>query len=78
MRVINIIEIVDNNVQGIESFGIVEEQLSSDIVREAEELFKAKARENGCFLTDEELVEVIEDGHWESGTYAVNLVWSEI
>ncbi len=78
MRIINIIEIVDNNVQSIESFGIHEEQLSQDVVNEAEKLFKAKAKENGCILTDEELDEVIGDGYWECGNYAVNLVWSSI
>jgi hypothetical protein len=78
MRVINIIEIVDNNTQGIKSFGIFEEQLSQEIVERAEEIFKAKARENGCKLDDEELDEVIGDGYWESGNYSVNLVWSDI
>jgi len=78
MRVINVIEIVDNNIQGIQSIGIFEEQLSQEIVEQAEEIFKAKARENGCILNDEELDEVIGDGYWESGNYAVNLVWSNI
>lgn len=80
MRIINIIEIVDNNTQGIESFGIFEEQLSQDVVDRAEALFKAKAKENGCTLeTDsDEWDEIIGDGYWEQGTYAVNLVWSSI
>lgn len=78
MRIINVIEIVDNNTQGIESFGIFEEQLSQDVVDEAEENFKIKAKENGCILDDEEMEEAISDGYWESGNYSVNLVWSDI
>jgi len=78
MRVINVIEIVDNNTQGIESFGIFEEQLSQDVVDKAEANFKMKAKENGCTAADEEMEEIISEGYYENGTYSVNLVWSEI
>ena len=80
MRIINIINIADNNTQGIESFGIFEEQLSEEVVECAEALFKAKAIENGCTLeTDsDEWDEIIGDGYWGQGVYTVNLVWSSI
>ena len=78
MRVINVIEIVDNNTQGIESFGIFEEQLSQDVVDKAEANFKMKAKENGCTADDEEMEEIISEGYYENGTYSVNLVWSDI
>jgi hypothetical protein len=80
MRVINVIEIVENNTQGIDSFGIFEEQLSQEVVDKAEALFKAKAKENGCPLEDdsEEWDDIIGDGYWIQGDYAVNLVWSDI
>jgi len=76
MRIISIIEIVDNNVQGIESFGIVEEQLSREVVEKAEYLFKKKAIENG--IMDDDIESAIENGTYENGNYAVNLVWSDI
>ena len=76
MRIINIIEIVDNNVQGIESFGIHEEQLKDDVVQQAEYAFKLKAIENG--IMDDDLESAIENGVYENGTYTLNLVWSYI
>ena len=76
MRIINIIEIVDNNVQGIDSFGIHEEQLKEDVVQQAEHAFKLKAVENG--IMDDDLESAIENGVYENGTYTVNLVWSYI
>ena len=76
MRIINIIEIVDNNVQGIESFGIHEEQLKEDVVAQAEHAFKLKAVENG--IMDDDLESAIENGVYENGTYTLNLVWSYI
>ena len=86
MRIINVIEIVDNNVQGITSYPIHEEQLSQDVVDEAEADFKTKAIENGCIAEDEdEWDEIIGDGYWSSdpfksaaGNYTVNLVWSYV
>jgi len=79
MRIINVIEVVDNNVVTIESFGIFEEQLSHEVVEKAEKLFTTKVRDNeGSMLNDEEIETVIENGCWEGTNYAVNLVWSYI
>lgn len=78
MRIINVIEIVDNNTQGIESFGIFEEQLSSEVIEKAEKLFIAKAKENCFDGNDEDESDIIENGYYQSGDYSVNLVWSEI
>jgi hypothetical protein len=77
MRVINIIQVVGNNVASVESFGVFEEQLSQDIVGQAEELFKQRAIENGANEDDIELY--VEDGTYSNGVdYTVNLVWSDI
>jgi hypothetical protein len=78
MRVINIIEIVDNNTQGIESFAVWEDQLSADVVDKAEELFIAKARENGFDGGRFDGADIIENGYYQNGNYSVNLVWSDI
>lgn len=39
MRVINVIEVVENNVAGIHSFCVFEEQLSQEVVDKAKEHF---------------------------------------
>ena len=82
MRVINVIEVVENAVVGIESFGIFEEQLSQEIVERAEELFLQKIEEFiGEPLTDEDKEAYLEDGYYEDGTkgyYYVCITWSDI
>jgi hypothetical protein len=78
MRVINVIEVENNKVNGMESFGIEEEQFSADVVREAEEAFYAKAVENGFSEDRNDIAEHIENGYWENGDYAVMIVWSDI
>ena len=79
MRVINIIEIVDGKTKGIESFGIFEEQLSSDVVEAAETSFGEKAKENFPEISDDELESSIEDGHFEMDDgYVLEIVWSDI
>lgn len=78
MRVINVVEVVDNNVLSVESFGVFDESKVDEVVKEAEALFADKARENGCILDDEEMYEASGDGSWESGDYTVNIVWSYI
>jgi len=78
MRVINVIEIENNGVKGIESFGVFEEQFSQDVVREAEEAFYAKAIKNGFKENRNDIAEYIENGYWENDIYCVMIVWSDI
>jgi hypothetical protein len=79
MRIINIIEIVDGDVESIESFGIFEEQLSDEVVEKAETLFGEKAKENFPEISDDELEACIEDGHFEMADgYTVKIIWSDI
>jgi hypothetical protein len=78
MRIINVVEIVDNNIQGIESFGVFDESKVQEVVDKAEADFIAKAKENGCILNDEEMQEAVGDGYWENRNYAINLTWSDI
>lgn len=80
MRVINIVETENNIVLGIDSFGIFEDQLTDDVVEQAEELFLSKIRENGFISEDiDEINDILDDGYWnnESG-YTTNIIWSEI
>ena len=76
MRIISVISIADNNTQDIESFGIFEEQLSDEVVEKAEAEFVKRAKEIGMNEWDAEYY--TEEGFYEKGVYAVNLVWSEI
>lgn len=76
MRIINVISLADNNTQDIESYGIFEEQLSDEVVEQAEAEFVKRAKELG--MTDEQQDDALENGYYENGVYCVNLVWSEI
>jgi len=83
MRVINVIEVVENAVVGIESFGVFEEQLSQEVVEKAEELFTKKIREFiGGDETDEGYIEdALENGYYADSTkgyYYVCISWSDI
>jgi len=72
MDIINVVETVNGTVLSIESFVIREK----DDVKKGEELFTAKALENGAKPDDMETH--IEDGYYENDgfSYVVNLVWS--
>jgi len=78
MRIINIIETnTDNGINGIESFGVFEEQLSQDVVDKAEENFKAKAIENGA--SEDDVEDAIENGYYaRKDGYTISIVWSSI
>ena len=80
MRVINIIESVGkNNIVSVESFGVFEEQLSQEVIDQAEALFIAKATENGWNDDDYNDIEsFIEDGSFHNNDYSVSIVWSDI
>jgi len=83
MRVINVIEVVENSVVGIESFGVFEEQLSQEVVDKAEECFTKKVREFiGGDETDEAVIEeALENGYYADATkgyYYVCISWSDI
>ena len=72
MDIINVVETVNGTVLSIESFVINEK----DDVKKGEELFTAKALENGA--KQENMETHIEDGYYENDgfSYVVNLVWS--
>lgn len=82
MRIINIIEASDFTILGVESFGIFEEQLSGDVVAQAEENFKQKVLANGGPMDEEDLKSYVEDGYFRQGDfgdiYTVSIVWSDI
>lgn len=81
MRIINIIEVI-NGVPSInQSFGVYDEQLSEEIVKEAENLFIKLIKENSLDEDEEDIESAIEDGYWETEFqqyYSVHIIWSEI
>lgn len=82
MRIINVIEACDNTILGVESYGVFEEQLSDDVVEQAEESFRKKVLANGGPMDEEQLESYVEDGYFKDGDfgdiYSVSIVWSDI
>jgi hypothetical protein len=77
MRVINIIESTfETPVKSIESFGVFEEQLSQEVVEQAEKLFVKLAVDNGAIEIDAEAC--LDDGYYSNGNYTVSIAWSNI
>lgn len=81
MRVINVVKIKDNIVDEIFSFGVFEEQLSQEVVEQAETKFQEVAKELGCDTEDEfELENLMDSAIYESecGHKSVCISWSDI
>lgn len=77
MRVINVIEsTTEIPVKSIVSFGVFEEQLSQEVVAQAEKLFVKIAIDNGAMEIDAEAS--IDDGVYSNGNYTVSIVWSNV
>ena len=85
MRIINVIVVIAGNVDSITSFGVFEEQLSSDVVEQAEKLFEKMVL--GLVNTNLEDFEdnygsmesFIEDGNFHHTNWSsVALIWSDI
>ena len=81
MRVINVVKVKEGVVDDIESYGVFEEQLSDDVVKDAEKMFIKCANEIGY---DEEFdpdnIGLLDDGYYENLFLmrSVCITWSEI
>lgn len=81
MRIINVLEIINGIPNNIESFPIYEEQLSEDIVEQAEILFIQKINENIYpeVLSDEKQEFHLDEGSYDDmNGYEVYIIWSDI
>lgn len=81
MRIINVISAENGTVIDIESFAVHEEQLSNDVVEEAEKLFRKKILELNPELDDDDIEEIIDDGFYEyenETICGISLVWSYV
>ena len=77
MRIINIVEQLNGTISQILSFPVYEEQLSQDVVDDAENTFKQIIGEVKGIDTDE-MDEYIEEGCYDDDNgWVVSLVWSE-
>lgn len=75
MEILNLIEIKNNEVTGITSFVIPDEQLSSSTIQEAEAYFTKRLKELN--VADEDVIEdAIEDGVYHGANFSLSLVWS--
>ena len=79
MRIINVVEQLQGMITQILSFPVYEEQLSQDVVTEAENTFKAIINEVvGIDPDSEDMEMIIEDGYYtDDNGWDVSLVWSE-
>jgi hypothetical protein len=75
MRIINVVEITNGCVLSIESFIIHEEQLSREVVENAEKLYKTKAIEHGA--NEEDFDDEVGYDNYTNGDYCVQIVWSD-
>lgn len=79
MRIINIVEQLQGTITQILSFPVYEEQLSQDVVTEAENTFKQIINEvQGIDPDSEDMEMIIEDGYYtDDNGWDVSIVWSE-
>lgn len=82
MRIINVITTVENSVEEIQSFAVVDEQLSDEVAQQAEDYFTKKIHEVAGYLTPEQIDNnmetYLEDGSFIDYTTGVALVWSDV
>jgi len=76
MRIINVIEIKEGVVDNIESYAVLEEQLLSDVVEQAEADFTGKVLELGGEYVN--LDDYIDDGYFSIMNASVCITWSDI
>lgn len=79
MRIVNVIELQGGSVSHITSFCILEEQLSQDVVNDAEIEFKHILYEK-TGIDKENMDKFVEDGCYEDVDtgYILTLTWSDV
>lgn len=76
MRFISIVTTKENLVSNLETFAIFEDQLSNDVVADAENFFKKEARKYDANLDDDDLENSLEEGYIEINDICICFVWS--
>lgn len=79
-RIINVLTIEKGIPSEIKSFEIYEEQLSGEVIEEAENYFKKLIKENYKFTEeedeDETLEKAVENGYFDTFKKSFYLIWS--
>ena len=79
MRIINIVEVDRGILDNIASFGVVDEQLSDDVVAEAEAYYVKLCREHGADEEEFDDDELIDNESFDNNDgYSVWIHWSSI
>ena len=83
MRIINVVTIKDGVVDNIKSFGVFEEQLSQEVVEQAEKEFIKQAKVLGFNGDEDDEEAIVDDGYYynqvmNSENSSVCLSWSDI
>lgn len=78
INTINIVQIIDNVVQSIESYSL-KEKYREQSIKEAEAIFEKILKENN--VNENEIENYLDNGYYETGSqsggiFCVNLVWS--
>lgn len=80
MRILNVIKIKNGVVDDMESFPIVDEQLSEETIEAAEKMFIESAKELGFVEEEEDCIcnrdAIIDDGYFQIMNASVCLHWS--
>jgi hypothetical protein len=78
MRIINVLEIINGIPSQIESFPIWEEQLSQEVVDEAEKLFIQLCKAGGSIeFSDEEIEYILDEGQYDDHNgHEIYIIWS--
>ena len=79
-RIINVLTIEKGIPTEIKSFEIYEEQLSGEVIEEAEKYFKNLIKQNYKFIEEEDEEEIlekaVEEGYFDTQNKSFYLIWS--
>ena len=78
MRIINVIELWGGVIDEIYSFPIFEEQLSQDVIDNAESKFIELVKGNDTNFPDEILELAINEKHYENKKREILILWSNV
>lgn len=77
MRIINVLEMTMGLVNKLTSFPVIEEQLSEEVVENAEKFFIERCSSLGKQFTEEETESMLEEGYYIDNGNEFFLIWSE-
>jgi len=77
MEILNVIEVKNNDVVGITSFNVIDEQLRDDTVDDAESFFAVKLRKLNI-INEDDINNAIEDGCYHGSNWSLSLIWSYV